>query len=232
MRASSLVYTAKAQWKPVFTLRHVLVQRPLRRHNHTHTYDAILPKPRSIKNFLEWKPDREVRDVVVDGWVRSVRAMKKRAFVTLGDGSSLAPLQAVVSGGDLQGYDFVPDASRLGCSCFLLTPSLRFSIATGAAVRLSGSWCPSEGAGQSHELHVDAVQVLGPSDASVWILYLIPMFFNVFLFFLLINPSDYRHFQSRKSTSLQNFCELCLISGREPRSTQLFLDSGPKSWQH
>lgn len=41
------------------------------------------------------------------------------------------------------------------------------SLALGAAIRLTGSWVPSKGAGQSHELHVDNVQVLGPSDPKV-----------------------------------------------------------------
>lgn len=42
------------------------------------------------------------------------------------------------------------------------------SLTVGAAIRLTGSWVPSPGAGQSHELHVDNAQVLGPSDPKVW----------------------------------------------------------------
>lgn len=41
------------------------------------------------------------------------------------------------------------------------------SLALGAAVRLTGAWVPSKGTGQSHELHVEDVQVLGPSDPKV-----------------------------------------------------------------
>lgn len=41
------------------------------------------------------------------------------------------------------------------------------SLTVGAAVRLIGSWVPSPGTGQSHELHARKVDILGPSDAKV-----------------------------------------------------------------
>lgn len=56
--------------------------------------------PRSVAKLLELDPTadagRAAAKVVVNGFVRSVRAMKSRYFVALGDGSSLAPLQALV----------------------------------------------------------------------------------------------------------------------------------------
>lgn len=51
---------------------------------------------RSLAQLLQWKPEEKVEDVVVNGFVRSVRGLKARRFISLGDGSSLAPLQAVV----------------------------------------------------------------------------------------------------------------------------------------
>lgn len=51
---------------------------------------------RSIANFLDWKPESAVEDVAVNGFIRSVRTMKSRSFVALGDGGSLASLQAIV----------------------------------------------------------------------------------------------------------------------------------------
>lgn len=74
--------------------------------------------------------------------------MKKYTFVTLGDGSSLAPLQAVVPAALLSEADA--------------------ELTNGAAVRLEGTWTPSPGAGQSHELHVSRLEVLGPSDAKTF----------------------------------------------------------------
>ena len=50
----------------------------------------------SIAECLRWKPESEEDNVVVQGYIRSVRGMKTHRFVSLGDGSSLAPLQAVV----------------------------------------------------------------------------------------------------------------------------------------
>ncbi|KAK2609618.1 hypothetical protein N8I77_003112 [Diaporthe amygdali] len=99
---------------------------------------------RSIARLLDEKPQEEVRDVVVNGFIRSVRSQKSRAFVALGDGSSLASLQAVVPTDQAEG------------------------LAVGAAIRLKGSWVRSKGTGQSHELHVDNVQVLGPSDPKTF----------------------------------------------------------------
>ncbi|CAK7214224.1 asparaginyl-tRNA synthetase [Sporothrix eucalyptigena] len=87
-----------------------------------------------------------VPGVVVNGFIRSVRTMKKYTFVTLGDGSSLAPLQAVVPAAQIAETDG--------------------ELTNGAAVRLEGAWTPSPGAGQSHELHVTGFAVLGPSDAK------------------------------------------------------------------
>lgn len=68
---------------------------------------------RSIARLLEWKPQEEVRDVVVNGFVRSVRSMKSRSFVALGDGSSLASLQALV-----------PTNQAQGCASSFQTPCL------------------------------------------------------------------------------------------------------------
>ncbi|KAK4192226.1 putative mitochondrial asparaginyl-tRNA synthetase precursor [Podospora australis] len=99
---------------------------------------------RPISELLQWKPTEQVDDVVVNGFVRSVRGMKAHRFVSLGDGSSLVPLQAVVQTDQAEG------------------------LTVGAAVRLTGSWVTSPGAAQSHELHVKEVRVLGPSDASTF----------------------------------------------------------------
>ncbi|KIH93934.1 asparaginyl-tRNA synthetase [Sporothrix brasiliensis 5110] len=110
--------------------------------------------PTSVAGFLEWAPAEAVPGVVVHGFVRSVRTMKKYTFVTLGDGSSLAAMQAVVP------------AELLAASAVAKVGEA--PITNGCAVRLEGAWTPSPGAGQSHELHVTAFQVAGPSDAKTF----------------------------------------------------------------
>ncbi|KAK4131421.1 asparaginyl-tRNA synthetase [Trichocladium antarcticum] len=99
---------------------------------------------RSVAQLLQWRPTEKADDVVINGFVRSVRSMKAHRFVALGDGSSLAPLQALVQADYAEG------------------------LTVGAAVRLTGAWVASPGAAQSHELHVNKVEVLGPSDAKTF----------------------------------------------------------------
>ncbi|CAK7273759.1 asparaginyl-tRNA synthetase [Sporothrix epigloea] len=106
------------------------------------------PALTSVADFLAWTPAEAVPGVAVHGFVRSVRTMKKYTFVTLGDGSSITSLQAVV-----------PAA---------LVAASDAEMSNGAAVRLEGAWTPSPGAGQSHELHVSGFVVLGPSDAKTF----------------------------------------------------------------
>ncbi|KAH8843619.1 hypothetical protein MCOR27_010439 [Pyricularia oryzae] len=98
----------------------------------------------SVARLLEWKPTTDAQNVIVDGYVRSVRSMKTASFVSLGDGSCIAPLQAIVPVDQADG------------------------LSVGAAVRLTGSWVSSPGRGQTHELRVQEVQVVGPSDAKTF----------------------------------------------------------------
>ncbi|KAI0912714.1 hypothetical protein F4823DRAFT_150244 [Ustulina deusta] len=105
---------------------------------------SISTLPTNVSGFLDFKPSETVENVKIDGYVRSVRAQKRCHFVTLGDGSSLESLQAVVPAGLAEG------------------------LTIGAAVRLDGSWVPSQGRGQSHELQVSQAAVLGPSDAKTF----------------------------------------------------------------
>lgn len=59
--------------------------------------------PTSIEGLLDFKPHEPVSEVKVDGFVRSVRSQKRYHFVSLGDGSSLESLQAVVPADQAEG---------------------------------------------------------------------------------------------------------------------------------
>ncbi|OBT75459.1 asparaginyl-tRNA synthetase, partial [Pseudogymnoascus sp. 05NY08] len=99
--------------------------------------------PLSIAKLLATPADDGERQVY--GFVRSIRKQKTRAFAAIGDGSSLEPLQA------------------------LLTPAQAESLTTGAAVHLTGQWTASPAkATQASELHVNAVDLLGASDAATY----------------------------------------------------------------
>ncbi|PHH62069.1 hypothetical protein CDD81_7625 [Ophiocordyceps australis] len=97
--------------------------------------------------------EADVANVDVCGWVRSVRKSANVRFVDISDGSSMRPIQAVVD------------------------KSLAAELRPGAAVRLSGTWCnlhrQSDGAETgktttSHELRVQGVDVLGPSNPQTY----------------------------------------------------------------
>ncbi|KAI1813690.1 asparaginyl-tRNA synthetase [Poronia punctata] len=102
------------------------------------------PPPRTISRLLDFTPSEPVENINVDGYVRSIRSLKRYHFVAVGDGSSIESLQAVIPADKADG------------------------LSVGAAVRLQGSWVPSEGRSQSHELQVSQATVLGPSDAKTF----------------------------------------------------------------
>lgn len=94
----------------------------------------------SIASLL--KEPRLLQDVTVCGWVRTFRSNR---FIALNDGSTLNNLQCVV------------DFEQMG------EAQLR-RITTGAALRVTGTLVESQGRGQSLEIQVKALEVLGDSD--------------------------------------------------------------------
>lgn len=81
----------------------------------------------------------------VKGWVRTKRGSKNVAFVALNDGSTIKNLQLVL---DVASFD---------------ESDLR-KISTGASISAVGKLADSQGSGQSVELIVDKVEVLGEAD--------------------------------------------------------------------
>ena len=82
------------------------------------------------------------KQVAVKGWVRTFRANR---FIALNDGSSLYNLQCVVDFENLE-------------------EKILKQITTGAALSLVGTLVKSQGKGQSVEVQVDQVVVLGTAD--------------------------------------------------------------------
>ena len=81
-------------------------------------------------------------DIEVKGWVRTFRANR---FIALNDGSCLQNIQCVV---DFESMDEV----------------LLKRITTGAAVHIKGSLVDSQGKGQSVEVQVSFIEILGDAD--------------------------------------------------------------------
>lgn len=81
--------------------------------------------------------------MVVNGWIRTVRKQRRKAFAEIGDGSSLSGLQAI------------------------LDPDQAHSLSTGSAVSIRGQWTPSPaGKEQDWELQASKVETLGENDAA------------------------------------------------------------------
>ena len=92
-----------------------------------------------IKEVLASAPGQEVN---VKGWVRSFR---QNRFIALNDGSCLANIQAVV---DFENFDV----------------SIIENITVGSAISVIGDLVVSEGKGQSVEVQVKSVEIIGTAN--------------------------------------------------------------------
>jgi asparaginyl-tRNA synthetase len=97
-------------------------------------------KRTKIKELLTLTPSGQV--VTVMGWVRTFR---NNQFIALNDGSTIKNLQAVV---DFESFD----------------PALLKRITTGACLSIEGELVSSPAKGQTMELKVKSLNVLGDSD--------------------------------------------------------------------
>ena len=99
-------------------------------------------KTATIKSLLE---DPQIgNEVIVMGWVRTFRSNR---FIAINDGSTLQNLQCVI---DFENTD----------------EKLLKEINTGACLKLSGKLEESQGKGQSVEVQVETLELLGPSDPN------------------------------------------------------------------
>ncbi|WP_435135106.1 asparagine--tRNA ligase [Formosa sp. A9] len=101
-------------------------------------------KPSTISELLS--QEITLHEVEVKGWVRTFRANR---FIALNDGSSLQNIQCVV---DFENTD---------------EQTLK-RITTGAAVHIKGELTESQGKGQSVEIQVKSIVILGDSDPETY----------------------------------------------------------------
>lgn len=97
-------------------------------------------KPETIKELLERSPINQ--SVTLMGWVRTFRSNR---FIALNDGSTLTNLQCVV--------DFEQ-----------LDEAVLNAIHTGTAIKVEGELVESQGRGQTVEVQVSSLTILGGSD--------------------------------------------------------------------
>lgn len=99
--------------------------------------------------------------VEVNGFVRSVRKQKRVAFAALSDGTTLEPLQIVLTPEQAEGY-----VSRLSVKLYN-ADDYHSRLSTGVAVKARGIRVESRGAGQEYEVQAERVTVMGDNDATV-----------------------------------------------------------------
>jgi len=83
-----------------------------------------------------------LQEVVIKGWVRTFRSNR---FIALNDGSTIHNIQCVID------FENTPEETLK-------------RITTGAAVSIKGSIAESQGKGQSVEIQVSAIEILGDSN--------------------------------------------------------------------
>lgn len=97
-----------------------------------------------IKDLYKNQSEYGGREVVVCGWVRSVRAQKTIGFIELSDGSFFKSVQVVFE----EGLENFSEVSRLN---------------VGSAVLVRGTMVPTPNARQPFEIKAGAVEVIGES---------------------------------------------------------------------
>ena len=101
-------------------------------------------KSLSISELLQ--QDAKQQDISIKGWVRTFRANR---FIALNDGSTINNIQCVV---DFENTD----------------EALLRRITTGAAVEIKGQLIESQGKGQTVEIAVTTLEILGDSDPETY----------------------------------------------------------------
>lgn len=100
-------------------------------------------KKTNVKDLLESKEfGKEIKAM---GWVRTKRTSKNVAFVALNDGSTINNIQLVFDAEQFPEKDLV-------------------KVTTGSAISITGNLKESAGAGQSCEITVKALEILGEAD--------------------------------------------------------------------
>ena len=98
-----------------------------------------------LKDLFKTISDYEGKEVVLEGWVRNNRNQSSFGFIDFNDGTYFQSLQLV--------YDnSLEDFEIIG------------KIRVGSAIRVTGTIVKSEGKGQSHEMKVKKVDIVGEAS--------------------------------------------------------------------
>lgn len=98
----------------------------------------------SVKELLE--KGKLLQEVTVQGWVRTFRSNR---FIALNDGSTIHNIQCVV---DFENMD----------------EQMLKRVTTSAALKITGTLTESQGKGQTVEIQVSQLEILGDSDPETY----------------------------------------------------------------
>ena len=103
-----------------------------------------------VKDLFKKIEDYENKDVVLEGWVRNNRNQSNFGFIDFYDGTYFQNLQLVYDK-ELSNFDMIS------------------KIRVGSAIRVNGTIIKSQGSGQSHEMKVKNIEILGdcPEDYPI-----------------------------------------------------------------
>ena len=103
-----------------------------------------------VKDLFKKIEDYENKDVVLEGWVRNNRNQSNFGFIDFNDGTYFQNLQLVYDK-ELSNFDMIS------------------KIRVGSAIRVNGTIIKSQGSGQSHEMKVKNIEILGdcPEDYPI-----------------------------------------------------------------
>lgn len=108
--------------------------------------EQVLPRLK-VKKILESDGSVIGKEVLVQGWVRTVRDQKMFSFIEINDGSSLKGIQAVAE-------------------CDIPSYSELKKLTTGAAAEIKGTVVASQGKGQKYEIQANEVKLVGECPAD------------------------------------------------------------------
>jgi len=89
-------------------------------------------------------------DIIIKGWVRSIRNSKNVNFIAVNDGSTINNIQVVVDVENTQAFEV--------CN----------SISTGACIAVTGILVQSQGKGQSLEIQAKSIEIYGTADVDTY----------------------------------------------------------------
>ena len=103
-----------------------------------------------VKDLFKKIEDYENKDVVLEGWARNNRNQSNFGFIDFNDGTYFQNLQLVYDK-ELSNFDMIS------------------KIRVGSAIRVNGTIIKSQGSGQSHEMKVKNIEILGdcPEDYPI-----------------------------------------------------------------